>query len=99
MIKILNIPLEDCYCGIPAFYEKVRLLIERDLSKREYTFNCTKIEVSEKIFEKIYEYYKDTESIGMDSMGMLWCCYGPKCFEEEHDNYNVLVSDGFIEYE
>ena len=83
----------ECSCGIQQFYDNVAMKLGYNVDKVNY--DCTKLKVSNKIFDEIYEFYKVTQAIGMDSMGMMWVCYGPKC-DDELKEYEIDIEDGFI---
>ena len=89
-IKMLR---QEAYCGITGFYDAIARRLGYNIDKVEY--DCKDIDVSENIFEEIYQWYQDTQNVGQESMGMMWCCFGPKVNESLKD-YEVVIGDKFI---
>jgi hypothetical protein len=84
----------EVHTSIVSFYDNIARRL--GYNPNFVTYDCKKIDVSENIFEEIYAYYREKENIGQESMGMMWCCYGPKVKEELKD-FDVDIQDGFIE--
>ena len=89
----INMLRQEAYSGIVCFYDAIARRLGYNPNNVEY--DCKDIEVSEKIFDEIYQWYKDTQNVGQESMGMMWCCYGPKVKEELKD-YEVIIGEKFI---
>lgn len=83
----------EVHTSITKFYDSIARRLGLDVDKCRY--DCLKIEVAQNIFDRIYDYYSETEHIGMDTMGMRWCCFGPKV-NKEFLNYQVDIQEGFI---
>lgn len=61
-------------------------------------FDCSKIDVSEKIQDAIMSYYRDIKHAGIEEIAMIWLNWGPKAHEDWYD-WKVQVEDGFVEEE
>ena len=85
---------EQCTVSIPQLYENISYIINGE-SKPMY--DCTKICVTEKIYEAVKEYY---ESLGhsLPEINMAWLFGGPKASIEE-DSYAVEVEDNWCDGE
>ena len=84
---------EEMITGITSIYDEVARQLDYDPDKVKY--DCRKIEVSERMYDKINKYYKD-KGVGDLSFAMDWCCYGPKvdtelCDMEVHIEYGFIV--------
>lgn len=75
------------------FYAYVARVAHIEL-KGHYKFDCTKIRVSEKIQEDIFEYYK-AKGLSPVSVGMLWLNVGPRAVPDLVD-YQVEIDEGFV---
>ena len=84
---------EEVHTSIVQLYNNIALRLGYNPDNCEY--DCRKINVSNDIFERIYDYYRTEENYGMDTMGMVWCCYGPKC-DDKLKEYEVEIADDFI---
>lgn len=76
-----NVSMNDFYCNICK-------QLGEDPDK--YSFNCTKIIVSEDIQNAIFDYYGNGEDAAM-----IWLCYGPKCDTELAEN-TVILYEKFL---
>lgn len=74
--------------GIVQFYNGIADQLGFNHAECEY--DCTKIEVSADIEEKIRSQYEDPQEFGM-----LWLVYGPKMNESLGSN-TVELENGFI---
>ena len=81
---------EQCSCGIPQLYENISYVLN---GKSMPQYDCTKVNVTEKVFDEIREYYR---GLGQDDVGinMAWVFAGPKASIEE-DSYAIEVEDGW----
>lgn len=81
---------EQCSCGIPQLYENISYVLN---GKEAPQYDCTKVNVTEKVFDEIREYYK---SLGHNDaeINMAWLFGGPKASIEE-DSYAIEVEDGW----
>lgn len=75
-------------CGVVEMYDRFAKMA---YGKTFDHYDCTKICVGKKIFDRIEAYYTEQ---GMDraDFGMLWCCYGPKA---TLNDYLVELEDGW----
>jgi len=89
-IKMLK---AEAYNGIVAFYDAIARRLGYNIDRVNY--DCSKIDVSENIFNEIEQWYKDNKNSGPEQIGMIWVCYGPKVNSELTD-YEVVIEEGFI---
>lgn len=92
----MKITLEPgSYEGMPItqFYEFVATKANFNL-EGNYTFDCTKINISKNIQDALFKYMEDN-GYPKEEICMIWCLYGPKAFEEFNDN-TVELLDGFV---
>lgn len=84
---------DGMYEGIVDLYNAVAIVSGYKVTE-DTRFDCRKINCSKHIQNNIFEYYK---SKGMEatSIGMNWCCFGPKALDEL-DTYDVEFEDGFM---
>ena len=89
-VEITNMPM-----SIVDLYNYIAIKLGLDPEKCHY--DCTKINVSNGIFENVQEWYKQ-QCKNADyklAFGMDWCCYGPKA-DENLSGYNATIQDGFV---
>lgn len=87
----LKLKIKDADCSIISLYNTTA---EQLGLGTEATYNCTKILVSQKIQDEIFEYYKKKQKLDDHMVGMLWLNYGPKVDDSLH-NYEVIVQEGW----
>lgn len=85
---------EDSHCGIVEFYGIVAGRRHYKLTENT-RFACTKIDVAENIANNIMRYMEDVQGYESASVGMIWCCYGPKATKALKDNF-INIEEGFI---
>ena len=61
------------------------------------SYDCTKLGISEDVFNSVKAYYKEKEGVDTYDFSMLWMCYGPKVDYKLKD-YEVEVFDGFFNF-
>lgn len=81
---------ELCNIGIVGLYHRISELF---YGKTFDSYDCTKVEVGEKIYEDVRNYYQD-EGMSYQDFCMAWLCYGPKATLE---GYEVRIQKGFVE--
>ena len=85
---------EDCYCGIPEFYDCIAEKLGY-ISQTVRRYDCTKVSVSKPIQDRIYTFYKDNEGWSEEQISAAWLIYGPKT-DISSDECFVNVQQGFI---
>lgn len=88
-IKMLR---AEAHTGIVSFYDAIARRLGYNIDRVNY--DCTKIDVSENIYNEIEQYYKE-DNRGPEQIGMIWVCYGLKVNSELTD-YEVIIEEGFI---
>lgn len=81
------------YCGLIDLYEKVAKLSGYKVTEKT-RFDCTKIDVSENVMKKVYDYYQKEKGATMYDCNMAWCMSGPKCDAALSDDLAV-IREGF----
>lgn len=94
-MKELQVEIE--VMGLPEFYDEVARKLGYT-NTDDLKFDCTKIDVSDKIQDAIMSYYREIKHAGIEEIAMIWCNWGPKAHEDWHD-WKVQVEDGFVEEE
>ena len=93
---MLKLNKEDCYCSILGLYANIATASGID-EVTVMSYNCTKLEVSEDVFNSVKAYYQEKEDVGPYDFAMLWMCYGPKVNDKLRD-YEVEVFDYFFNF-
>ena len=93
---MLKLNKEDCYCSILGLYANIATSSGID-EVTVMSYNCTKLEVSEDVFNSVKAYYQEKEDVNPHDFAMLWMCYGPKVNDKLKD-YEVEVFDGFFNF-
>lgn len=85
---------EQSTVTIPQLYENISYVLN---GASRPTYDCTKVCVTEKIYEAVRDYY---ENLGhsLSDINMAWLFGGPKASIEE-DSYAVEVEDGWCDGE
>ena len=91
-MKELQVELNQM--SISEFYDEVARKLGYT-NTDDLNYDCTKIDVSNKIQDMIFGYYYD-KGIDKDEIAMIWVCYGPKAHYDWND-WKVQVEDGFVE--
>ena len=80
------------YCSIQELYNRIALACEINPNTVS-TYDCSKICVSPRVQDEIFNYYRDQAMTDID-IGMMWVVYGPKAIPElsEHE---VTVEEGW----
>ena len=83
--------------GIVSIYDEIARKKNIDPASIE-TYDCTKVEVSQYIFELVKTYYN---GLGLTDpaleLGMNWCCYGPRAVDEL-EGCVARIEDGFFKF-
>lgn len=91
-IRKIGLSKDACYCGIQDFYDLIAKQLGYDPEK--VTYDCTKIDVSEPVQEKIFAFYKDSGQ-SQEAISQAWVCYGPKTSVKHHACI-AEVKPGFV---
>lgn len=93
MIMKINLTFEEVNCGLGEFYKNVGKHLMDDIMG--YVFDCRHIEVSKKIQDIFFEYYKEKYNVEEWEVCMLLAMSGPKV---NHDltNFEIEVDDQFM---
>lgn len=89
----LELKREECYCGIPEFYNMIARKLGYDPDKVQ--FDCRKICVTKTVQNQIFSFYKNENNASREAINQTWLAYGPKA-NLPHNTYVVNVQNGFI---
>lgn len=89
----IELKQEECYCGIPEFYDMIAQKLGYDPQKVQY--DCTKICVSKPVQDQIFSYYETENNASEEALGSTWVRFGPKT-NLPHSTYIVDIQRGFI---
>lgn len=89
----IELKQEECYCGIPEFYNLIARKIGYKPEKMQ--FDCTKICVSKAVQNQIFSFYKIENKASEEAIAQTWVQYGPKA-NLPHNTCIVNVQAGFI---
>lgn len=89
----LELKQEECYCGIPEFYNMIARKLGYEPKKVQ--FDCTKICVSKAVKAQIFNFYKTENKASEAAIGQTWVDYGPKA-NLPHNTCVANVQNGFI---
>ena len=93
---MLKLNRDNCYCSILGLYANIATASGIDeVTVRSY--DCTKLEISEDVYNSVRDYYQQEEKLEAYDFAMLWMCYGPKVNDKLKD-YEVEVFDGFFNF-
>ena len=77
--------------NVVEFYDNVAHIMGMDPDP--LTYDCKKMNVAINIQANIFSYLD--MHFGKDSIGMIWCCYGPKAYEGLPDD-TIEIEHGFF---
>lgn len=92
-MKKIILTHEEVYCGLEEFYKNVGKHLMDDIMG--YIFDCRHINISEKIQDIFYDYYKVEQNAEEVQVTMLLAFGGPKVNKELKD-YEIEVDDKFM---
>ena len=92
----MRIKLQDKPEGIIHLYDLVASMMDYSYEEiQNLSYDCTKINVAQDIFDDIDQSYKDEGKI--DNLAMDWVCFGPKV-DDSLPTHTVEIQEGFIIY-
>lgn len=91
----IELTREDCYCGLPKFYETVAKKMGVVITDST-SFDCRKICVTKNVQDELWAYYYEEEGYANLQISALFLNVGPKANLEDPDLYLAETEDGFV---
>ena len=89
----ITMTYEEVYCSLDELYNNVAKRM--NISMIGKMFDCRKIEISKRIQDELFNYYKEEKGCDECQVGMLLCFAGPKA-NGNLEGFEIIVEDGFI---
>lgn len=80
-------------CIIIELYNRIALAQGINPTHDDIRYDCKKIDVSKRIMDEVFEYYK-RDGVDEQTVAMWWVCYGPKV-NDTLSGHEVLISEGW----